>query len=209
MVYREYGMWEVLEVLRRLHRGETQVVVAAATGRDRKTVRSYLKLATELGWSHEREPDEALAVRILEQIRPGPGDLEPGPAEQLLLPHESRIREWLSGNEKERGLTLTKVRRLLQGQGVEVPYSSLHRFAVKHCQFGAGRITVRRAETQPGELSEIDFGRLGYVFDPETERRRMLWALIVVLVYSRHMYVHVTCVTRHSLPLFEVDSLSD
>jgi transposase len=190
-------MWEVLEVLRRLHRGESQVVIGLATGRDRKTIRSYLKLAAELGWAPgTREPDESLAVRIVEKLRPGPKDLEPGQAERLLLPHEGRIREWLAGQENERGLTLTKVRRLLQRQGIEVPYSSLHRFVAKHCDFGSGRFTVRCADTRPGELSEIDFGRLGYVFDPETARRRLLWALIVVLVYSRHMYVHITSTQR-------------
>lgn len=193
MVYREHGMWEVLEVLRRLGRGESQVRVAAATGRDRKTIRSYLERAAELGWKPgSSEPDESLAVRVVEQLRPGPKDLEPGVAERLLLPEKDRIQEWLSGDEREKGLTLTKIRRRLHNRGIEVPYSSLHRFAVKYCQFGSGRYTVRCAETRPGELAEIDFGQLGYVFDPELERRRMLWALIVILVYSRHMYVHIT-----------------
>ena len=193
MAYKEHGMWEVLEVLRRLHRGESQVVIGAATGRDRKTVRSYLKLARELGWRPgDQEPDESLATRVFEQLRPGPKVLEPGQAERFLFPHQEQIRQWLSGTENERGLTLTKVRRLLRRQGIEVSYSSLHRFAVRYCEFGKARITVRCAEARPGEVSEIDFGRLGYVFDPETGRRQLLWALVVILVYSRHMYVHVT-----------------
>lgn len=193
MVYREHGMWEILEVLRRLHRGESQVVIEAATGRDRKTIRSYLRLAQEIGWGPGGvEPDETLAVRLLERLRPGPGDLDSGQTEQLLLPRKEQIQQWLSGVDTQRGLTLSKVHRLLERQGIEVPYSSLHRFAVKYCQFSKGRITVRCAPTRPGELSEIDFGRLGYIFDPEIERRRMLWALVVILIYSRHMYVHVT-----------------
>jgi transposase len=51
---------------------------------------------------------------------------------------------------------------------------------------------VRVADVEPGELAEVDFGRLGLVIDPETGRRRVLHALIVTLVYSRHQYVHVT-----------------
>lgn len=35
-------------------------------------------------------------------------------------------------------------------------------------------------------LAEVDFGRLGLVHDPETGRRRVLHALIVTLVHSRH-----------------------
>lgn len=193
MVYKEHGMWEVLEVLRRLHRGESQVVIAAATGRDRKTIRSYASLAAELGWKvADAEPDEALALRILERLRPGPRNIEPGETERALLGQREQIQEWLFPAGSERGLKLTKVRRLLRRQGIDVPYSSLHRFAVNHCEFGKPRVTVRMAATRPGELSEIDFGRLGYLYDPETKRRRLLWALVVTLVYSRHQYVHVT-----------------
>jgi hypothetical protein len=198
-------MWEIQEVLRRLGRGESQVVVGAATGLGRKTIRRYQRLARDLGWTAGAgEPEEALVLRILEQTRPGPKAPEPGPSEGLLLSWQAQIQAWLSGTpeggtapfrgtpDDARGLTLTKVRRLLQRQGVEVPYSSLHRFAVQHCEFGKKVVTVRCAPTRPGEVSQIDFGRLGYVFDPETGRRRLLWALIVILIYSRHMYVHVT-----------------
>ena len=52
------------------------------------------------------------------------------------------------------------------------------------------------ADVEPGELAEVDFGRLGLVPDPATARRRVLHALIVTLVYSRHQYVHVTTSQR-------------
>ena len=41
-------------------------------------------------------------------------------------------------------------------------------------------------------MAEQDFGRLGLVHDPETGRRRTVWALIVVLGYSRHSFVWPT-----------------
>jgi hypothetical protein len=193
MVYREHGMWEIREVLSRLSRGESQAHVAAATRLGRKTIRRYLRLARELGWRlGDAEPDEAFVARVLDRVRPGPKRPEPGESEKLLFPQRDQIREWLSGSENQKGLRLTKVHRLLVRRGIEVPYSSLHRFAVKYCEFGKGQVTVRCAPCQPGELSEIDFGRLGYIVDPQTHRRRLVWALVVVLVYSRHMYVHVT-----------------
>jgi len=37
-----------------------------------------------------------------------------------------------------------------------------------------------------------DFGRMGILFDPHTERRRVVHALIVVSVWSRHMFVWLT-----------------
>ena len=59
MAYREYGMWEILDVLRRIRRGESQKAIEAATGRTRKTVRRYLRTAERLGWlAAGQEPTE-------------------------------------------------------------------------------------------------------------------------------------------------------
>ncbi|MFQ5700174.1 MAG: IS21 family transposase, partial [Myxococcota bacterium] len=94
---------------------------------------------------------------------------------------------------EERGLRLSKVHQLLVRHGVEVPYSSLHRFAVTHCGFrDSRRVTVRVADVAPGELAEVDFGRLGLVPDSEGDQRHVVHALIVTLVHSRHQYVHIT-----------------
>jgi hypothetical protein len=131
--------------------------------------------------------------RVYLRLRPS-GDRGRGEAEEELLPHLERIRGWLTPKPgQKRGLRLTKVRQLLERQGTRVAYSSLHRFAVKHCGFGkGGHTTVRMAECEPGELAEVDFGKLGLVPDPETGRHRVAWALSVILVHSRHQYVHVT-----------------
>ena len=51
MAYRELGMWEVLDVLRRVHRGETKSGIERATGRTRKTIHRYVKTAARLGWT--------------------------------------------------------------------------------------------------------------------------------------------------------------
>ena len=47
-------------------------------------------------------------------------------------------------------------------------------------------------ESAPGEVAEMDFGRLGLIEDPEAGRRRAVWALIIVLTYSRHSFVWPT-----------------
>jgi transposase len=174
-------MWEILEVLRRVGRGEGQRAVARVTGHSRSTIRRWVACATELGW----------AAAIVE------------PDEALLAPHREQIRTWLAAEGSERGLQLSKVHELLTRKGVQVPYSSLHRFAVAHCGFhNARRVTVRRAEVAPGELAEVDFGRLGFVHDPATGKRRTLHALIVTLVHSRHQYVHV-CHTQRLADFLE------
>ena len=71
-------------------------------------------------------------------------------------------------------------------------YSSLHRFVARRNWRGRSRSTVRMEDTPPGEVAELDFGRLGLIQDPETGRRRTAWALIVVLAHSRHSFVWPT-----------------
>lgn len=46
MAYRELGMWEVQDVLRRVQRGETKSGIERATGRSRKTIHRYVKTAS-------------------------------------------------------------------------------------------------------------------------------------------------------------------
>lgn len=194
MSYREVTMWEVLNVLRRIGRGESKSAVARTTGHDRKTIGRHVAAAVELGWRPGTdEPTEALAAAVAARHSPA-RDRRPGEVEALLLPHRERIEAWLKPEfGQKRGLRLTKVHTLLERQGVEVPYSSLHRFAVNHCGFGQGqRVTVRMAESAPGEVAEVDFGRLGLVPHPPSGGRRVLWALVVVLVFSRHQFVFVT-----------------
>ena len=51
------------------------------------------------------------------------------------------------------------------------------------------RVAIHGVECAPGELAEVDFGRMGLVLDPATGRERVLWAFILVLVHSRHLFV--------------------
>lgn len=194
MAYEEHGMWEVLEVLKRIHSGIGVRPTARATGRDRRTVRRYVEVANELGWVEGlHEPDEALAQTVVAALRPGPKDNETSESERILSSHRDEIADWLKPNGGfERGLTLTKVHSLLKRKGVEVSYSGLHRYAVKHLGFGEKQLTVRVAEVSPGEVAQVDFGRLGLVYDGERERNRYLYALLVTLVYSRHQFGYVT-----------------
>jgi transposase len=207
MAYQEHGMWEVLDVLKRIHRGESVREVAKATGRTRKTVTRYIQTAASIGWVKGlHAPDEDLAAEVIARLKPGPKDAV-AETEALLAPLKDQIREWLAPEEYyQRGLRLTKVRTLLERRNVKVSYSALYRFACKHFDFGRSASTVRVADVAPGELAEVDFGRLGLVHDPETGGRRVLHALVVTLVFSRHQYVHVT----HSQKLADlIDGLED
>ena len=49
--------------------------------------------------------------------------------------------------------------------------------------------TVRMADTEPGEVAEADFGGLGMVTDPATDKRKVVRVLIIVRSYSRHGFL--------------------
>jgi len=76
MAYREHGRWEILDVLERIHRGESQRSVARSTGRCRPAVARYLALPKDVGWvPGESAPDEALGRdRLQRGPYPHPGD---------------------------------------------------------------------------------------------------------------------------------------
>lgn len=145
MGYREVAMFEIRTVLERVGRGESRSEVERVTGHTRKTIGRYVKRAEQLGWQSGAPVTDELAGAVARASGVA-GDREPGESEQLLLPHLERMRAWLTPSPGEkRGLRLAKVQRLLERQGVRVPYSSLHRFAVTHCGFqDRRRITVRK-----------------------------------------------------------------
>jgi hypothetical protein len=152
----------------------------------------YIREAKTLGWMPEwDEPDETLANRVVERLRPGRKGTSSGEVETILRANHARIEGWLKGEPGERGLQLTKVHQLLSGDGLNVSYSSLYRYAIEHLG-SRHKLTVRRSESSPSEVAVADFGNLGRIFDPRRQRNRIVRALVVTLICSRHQYVHVT-----------------
>ena len=188
MAYREVLRMEVAEGVRRWQAGNSQRNIASGTGLSRDTVRKYLAAAKEAGVVQEGPaPTEDQLSRLAGISRSGPRQSE-APSEELLGPWADQVYRWLNVER----LQLTRIRELLAARGCQVAYSSLHRFVARRNWRGRSRSTVRMVESAPGEVAELDFGRLGLVQDPETGRRRTAWALIVVLAYSRHSFVWPT-----------------
>ena len=187
MAYREVLRMEVAEGVRRWQAGNSQRNIASGTGLSRDTVREYLAAAKEAGVVQEGPaPTEDQLSRLAGISRSGPRQSE-APSEELLGPWADQVYRWLNVER----LQLTRIQELLAARGCHVAYSSL-RFVARRNWRGRSRSAVRMEDTPPGEVAELDFGRLGLIHDPETGRRRTAWALIVVLAYSRHSFVWPT-----------------
>lgn len=186
MARKEYTVVDVVDILRRMQQGYSLRAITRATGMDRNTLRKYVRLAGKRGFTKEGICDLATIAReVVNEVQshlPGPERS----CEHLLLPHKERIASWI-----EEKLTLTKIHTKLARIGIEVGYQSLYRFVASHIGLPS-QTTVRMADTSPGEVAEVDFGRLGLLYDPVTERKRIVYGLVVTLAFSRHQYVHVS-----------------
>lgn len=189
MAFREVRVFEVREVLRLWLRGEGVRSVERLAGVDRKTVRRYVTAAETLGLVRdggEGQLSDEFIGSVVEAVRPHRTDGR-GEAWRLLGSHHRLVEDWL----KKDGLTVVKVHDLLTRRGIVVPQRTLHRYALEVCDVGRGRrgTTVRVNDGEPGDELQIDFGRLGLVFDSETGRSRVCHALIFTPVVSRYAFV--------------------
>jgi hypothetical protein len=164
VVFREVNMVEVCEVLRGWLDGVGLRTVAARAGVDRKTARRYVQAAQEAGLTRDCSPqalDDELIGVVVGAVRParpnGHGD-----SWEMLLAHQDRISAWV-GKDK---LSIVKVEQLLTCQGVNVPYRTLHRFAVQRCGFRPKDTTVRVLDGEPGVECQIDFAQMGFTSRP-------------------------------------------
>ena len=188
MAYREVMSVEIREIIRRWQQGISQRRIASGTGLSRQTVRHYIDAAEAAGLrpgGPGPSEEQLAALATLSSTRPRQAVV---PSEDLLAPWVERIESWLTADR----LQVTRVQELLAERGCEVSYTSLRRFIERRGWRRRQPVTVRMEDGQPGEVAEMDFGRLGLVTDPETGRRRTVWVLIVVWRYSRHCFVWPT-----------------
>jgi transposase len=169
--YREVTVIEIKEVLRLWLRDEMGLrKIADMAGVDRKTVRRYVEAGEAAGVVRDggegQLTDELLGL-VVEAVRPRRPSGR-GASWQACEEQRPRIQAWLDDD----GLELTKVKDLLARRGVVVPYSTLHRFAGEELGYRRPDPTVPVADGEPGGELQIDFGRMGLMFDVESDRRR-------------------------------------
>ena len=191
-MFREVPVFEVREVLRLWLRGEGLRAVERLAVVDRKTVRRYVGAAVELGLVRdggEEQLSDAFIGSVVEAVRPHRSDGH-GEAWRLLAANHDLIEGWLKTDK----LTVAKAHDLLGRRGVVVPGRTLHRYALEVCDVGRGRRgrTVRVNDGEPGDELQVDFGKMGLVFDSDAGRRRVCHALIFTACVSRHCFVWLT-----------------
>ena len=188
-MYREVSVIEVREVLRAWLAGSGFRTAGAQAGVDRKTARRYVAAAVAAGLDRDggvgQLCDELIGT-VVAAVRPDRPQGH-GVVWEALCANHDRISTWVKD-----GLTVVKIGDLLARQGVVVPQRTLHRYCMARTEYRGRGGTVLVADGKPGEECQIDFARMGMVFDSATGRRRVVHGLIFTAVYSRHMFVWLT-----------------
>jgi transposase len=188
-MFREVSVIEVREMLRVWMLGAGLRRVGALAGVDRKTARRYVDAAVAAGLDRDGDTDQLtdeLIGAVVEAVRPDrPNGY--GAAWESLCDNHSSIVKWV-----DEGLTVIKIGDLLARDGVVVPQRTLHRYCSQRTQYQGRGGTVPVADGEPGVECQIDFARMGMLFDSAAGRRRVVHALIFTAVYSRHMFVWLT-----------------
>jgi hypothetical protein len=188
-MFREVSVIEVRELLRVWMLGAGLRRVGALAGVDRKTARRYTDAAVAAGLDRDGDTDQLtdeLIGAVVEAVRPD-RPFGHGTAWESLSDNHDRIQKWVT-----EGLTVVKIGDLLAREGVVAPQRTLHRYCVQRTEYQGRGGTVPVVDGEPGVECQIDFGRMGMIFDADSGRRRVVHALIFTAVYSRHMFVWLT-----------------
>jgi transposase len=189
MAFREVRVFEVRELLRLWLAGEGFRSVERLSQVDRRTVRRYVEAAVALGLDRDDDRgvgqlSDVFVGMVVESVRPHRCDGH-GEGWRLLVASHELVACWVKED-----LTAVKIHELLERRGVFVPLRTVQRYVLEVCGRSRGRgSTVRVADGEPGDELQIDFGRMGLIFDPASGRRRKVWALIFTACYSRHCFV--------------------
>jgi transposase len=190
MAFREVRVFEVREVLRLWLANEGYRSIERLSQVDRKTARRYVEAAVVLGLDRGGGQDQLSDLfigQVVEAVRPNRVDGH-GEAWRELAGRHDEIRAWVDGD-----VTGVKIHELLDRRGVRVPLRTVQRYVAEVCGRTRGQgPTVRIVDGEPGDELQVDFGRMGLLFDAEAGRNRVVWALLFTACYSRHQFIWLT-----------------
>jgi len=188
MARRTFEVIDVTEILVHWQAGRSQAEIASSLGVDRKTVRKYLAPAIAAGMAPGGSP--LGEQRWAELVRGWFPELVDTRLRQsswpAIEPYHDSIKDLLGQ------VTISTIhQRLTDEHGLQVSLSSLRRYVTANLpeHSAASLVTVLRDDPPPGQEAQVDYGMLGSWTDPVSGVRRRVWAFVMVLAASRHMFV--------------------
>ncbi len=169
------------DLIHRLRAGESEWCISRDMRISRITVHCYHELAQRQGFlepGSSMPDDEAIRAALGETPRP--------PRITSSVEPYGEIVEQLLEQQLE---MVAIFQRLRDDHGFRGSYSSVRRH-VHRLRPPEPRVVVR-VQTAPGEEAQVDFGPVGSLYDPVTDRLRPAYAFVATLSYSRHHYAEL------------------
>jgi transposase len=190
MARRTFDVIDVTEVLMHWHAGRSLSGMSQSLGVDRKTIRKYIAPAIAAGIVPGGPAKSEAEWQGL--VRGWFPELADTRLRQVTWPAISEHHDYIVEQLKAGVRMSTIHQRLRDEHGLAASAPSLRRYVAANVPEEARRsqVTVwspRQAEA--GEQAQIDYGMLGRWLDPVTGKLRTVWAFVMVLACSRHMFV--------------------
>ncbi|GGV83112.1 hypothetical protein GCM10010228_58940 [Streptomyces massasporeus] len=181
-------MVDIVEIYVHWYAGRSKSQVSASLGVDRKTIRKYLAPAEAAGITPGGPPmSEADWAKLLRSWFP---ELASRRLNQLrwaeIEPHRDYVKSLLETT------TVTTIHQRLGDEGkLKVSLSTFRRWVHENLpeEAARSRVTVLRESVEPDSEAQIDYGFLGQWINPASGKRHRIWAFVMVLPASRHMFV--------------------
>jgi transposase len=190
MARRTFYVIDITEILAHWYAGRSQHDVAGSLGVARKTIRRYVEPAIAAGFVPGGPPmTEAEWAALVKEWFPHLTDAR---LRQVTWPEFDKHREYIVEMLRAGVTKATIHQRLCDEHGVPGSVASFKRYVAGNLAEDAMRdkVTVLRADPDPGFEAQIDYGMLGSWTDPRTGGSHRIWAFVMVLSHSRHMFVH-------------------
>jgi transposase len=191
MARRTFDVVDVTEIFIHWYAGRSISELSVSLGVDRKTIRKYLTPAVAAGLT---PGGPVMAVQdwaeLVTRWFPQLADTR---LRQSTWPQIAVFHEYITELLKAGVTQATIHQRLRDEHGLTASVASVKRYVAANMpeQVRRGQVVVLREETDTpaGEEAQIDYGHLGSWTDPQSGKRRRVWAFAMVLACSRHMFV--------------------
>jgi transposase len=194
MARRTFTLVDITEILTHWYAGRSINEMSFSLGLDRKTIRKYVRPAVAAGLAPGGKPLsqkdwEDLAARWFPELT----DTR---VRQVTWPQIDQFADYIK-EQLAIGVTQSTVWQRLRGEhGLTASQTSFRRWVAGNLAEETRRdqVTVLRDDVPAGEEAQIDYGLLGTWVDPVGGKRRKVWAFVMVLACSRHVFVQPTFV---------------
>jgi transposase len=183
MAYKRIKTMNILEVLKRHKMGQSISQIASSMGYDRKTVRKYLKAIKN---NPAEDPEGIVKSLIMSEVMGRPREKQ-----DILTPFKEEIQSLINDTKnKLKPKSAFEVISLKYDLTGRVSYSSFKRFVRKNELLkSAHKNETCRISSEPGSQCQIDYCKVGLLHDRATGKKKVVYAFIGTLSFSRHKYV--------------------